>query len=220
MLITLRRTVFVCLAICTAICWAQTGKVEPLPANADSAVSDAVKKVLESKGHRVLLDDGSPVCSIWFRQEVKAQATKDVPGALYPQLAESEFIGVVSFPQATMDYRGEAIKSGTYTLRYGLLPNDGAHLGVTPNRDFLLLVPAGSDPDPDAMFKTHQLMALSRKSTGVQHPGPLGLVQAEGGASPTVTRDEEDHWVLSATIKLSSGGQLPLAVVVKGTVPQ
>ena len=103
-----------------------------------------MKKVLDPKGYRVSLDDGSVACEIWLRNKVPAQPKKDSPGALYTQLAESALVGVISFPQPTTDYRGQSIRKGTYTLRYELIPNDGNHLS-RPNRDFVLMVPAASD---------------------------------------------------------------------------
>lgn len=198
---------------------AQTGKAEALGTLTESSVSDAVKKVLDAKGYRVTLDDGSVACEIWLRKGVPGQAKKEVTGALYSQLAESTLVGVILFPQATTDYRGQAIKPGAYSLRYGLLPDDGNHLGVAPNRDFLLLVPAASDTDPAAVFKFTELVDLSRKATGTRHPGPLSLVQAEG-AAPAVSKDDEEHWIFSAGLKLASGEDLPIALVVKGTAPQ
>jgi hypothetical protein len=199
---------------------AQTGKIEPIGAVTDSRVAEGVKKVLEPKGYRVSLDDGSVVCEIWLRNKIPAQPKKDSPGALYSQLAESALVGVISFPQATTDYRGQNIPKGAYTLRYELIPNDGNHLGVAPNRDFVLLVPAASDDNPDATFKFDELVSLSRKATGTKHPGPLSLVQPESGTAAAVSKDDEDHWIFSAAIRLASGEDLPFALIVKGTAPQ
>jgi len=199
---------------------AQSGKIENLGPPTDSSIPEAVKKVLDSKGYRVTLDDGSVACEIWLRKSVKGQTKKDIPGEIYSQLPESTLVGVISFPLATTDYRGQAIKAGTYTVRYELIPNDGNHLGVAPNRDFLLLVPAAADTDPDAVFKFDEMVNLSRKATGTRHPGPLSLVQAAGGTAPAVSKGEEEHWAFSAVLKLASGEDLPFAVVVKGSAPQ
>jgi len=46
------------------------------------------------------------------------------------------------------------------------------------------------------------------------------MVQIPSGRAPAVSKDEEEHWVFSAVIKLASGGDLPFALVVKGTAPQ
>lgn len=210
----------VLLCILTGISTAQAGKVETAGLPADSAVPQAIRNVLDSKGYRVLLDDGSVACEIWLRKSAPGPAKKNTSGALYWQLAESTLVGVISFPQATTDYRGQAVKAGSYTLRYALMPNDGNHLGVAPNPDFLLLVPATSDADPDATFKFEELMSLGRQATGTRHPGPLSLVQAAGGSAPGVSKDEEEHWVFSANLKLASGEDLPFSLVVKGTAPQ
>ena len=199
---------------------AQTGKIEPIGPASDSSVAEGVKKVLDPKGYRVSLHDGSVACEIWLRNKTPAQPKKDSPGALYSQLAESTLVGIISFPQATTDYRGQNIGKGAYTLRYELIPNDGNHLGVAPNRDFVLLVPAASDENPDATFKFDELVSLSRKATGTKHPGPLSLAQPESGTAAAVSKDDEDHWIFSAAIRLASGEDLPIALIVKGTAPQ
>ena len=201
-----------------SLCLAQAGKVEKIGAASDSSISDAVKNTLETSGDRLTTGDGFS-CEVWWRKSVPAQAKKDVPGALYPQVAESTLLGVISFPQPATDYRGEPIKPGAYTLRYALLPNDANHLGVAPNRDFVLLTPAAADINPDASPKPDELVELSRKATGTRHPAPLSLAPTQG-APPNLSKDDEDHWIFSATVKLSSGDELPVALVVKGTAPQ
>ena len=208
----------------SCLAWAQSGKVESIGPASDTAIPQAVRQVLEANGYRVTLDDGSVACEIWLRKGVPAQAkqtTKDAQGALYSQLAESTLVAVISFPQAATDYRGQAIAKGFYNLRYELIPNDGNHLGVSPNRDFLLLVPSGADTDPATVYKFQELVALSRKATGTRHPGPLNMAPGDSASkTPSVAKDEEDHWVFSATLKLASGDDLPFALVVRGTAPQ
>lgn len=202
-----------------SICSAQSGKIESAGAP-DSSVPDKLKASLDSTGSRAILDDGSVACEIWLRKSVPAQSGKGTDDVLYPELAESTLVGVISFPKAATDYRGQAIAAGSYTLRYELIPNDGNHLGVSPNRDFLLLVPVASDPDPEATFKFEELVGLSRKATGTHHPGPLSMVQAPARTAAALHKDDEDHWVFSTAIKLSNGKDLPIAWIVKGTAPQ
>jgi hypothetical protein len=200
-------------------CLTQTGGVESVGSPPDS-VPPAVVEVLEPHGHRLKLSDGGDICDIWFRKSVPARAAKQQSeGLLYPELSESTLIGVVSFPKATTDFRGQPIAPGTYTLRYELMPDDGNHLGVAPDRDFLLLAPAAVDTDPAAVFKFDELVQMSRKATKSNHPGPLSLAQASGSAT-SLTKDAEDHWVLSSVLKLDSGKDLPFALIVKGTAAQ
>lgn len=208
------------LAAVSQVAVAQAGKVESVTLPGDIALPTAIKQTLNSEGYRVALDDGSIAGEVWLRKAVPAQPKKEIPSVLYPELAESVLVGLISFPRATTDYRGEAIPSGSYTLRYALLPNDGNHLGVAPNRDFLLLIPAASDTDPQATFKTDELIRLSAKSTGTAHPGPLSMVRPTAGTAAAVTKDDEEHWILSVTMKLASGEDLRIGLVVKGAVPQ
>jgi hypothetical protein len=200
---------------------AQNGKVEKIGPLTDTAVPEAVRQTLDPAGFRVSLDDGIPFCEIWLRKPVPAQAKKDAADVLYTQLAESTLVGLLHFMKNGNDYRGQTISSGFYALRYELIPSDGNHLGAAPNRDFLLLVPAASDTDPKAVFKFPDLVELSRKATGTRHPGPLSLVQTASSATgPAVSKDDQDHWTFSATLELSTGEKLPLALVVKGTAQQ
>jgi hypothetical protein len=100
------------------------------------------------------------------------------------------------------------------------MPDDGNHLGVAPSRDFLLLVPAAADPGPDTTPKFADLVALSRQASGTKHPAPLSLVPAEAGTAPALTKDDEGHIIFTATVRLISGEDLPIALIVKGTAPQ
>ena len=204
----------------SSLCAAQNGKVETTGPLTETSVPEAVRQALDSKGYRVLLDDGSFVCELWMRNGIPAQAKKDAEGVVYPQLSESVLIGVAHFEHAAADFRGHRIPAGFYTLRYELMPNDGDHLGAAPNRDFVLLVPAASDADPTATFKFQDLVAMSARTSGMKHPSPLSLAPADSGKTPALSKDDQDHWIFSAGVKLASGEELPFALVVKGTAQQ
>ena len=209
---------FVVLMLCS-LCVAQSGKIESIGPLTDSAVPEQVRQTLEAKGYRLTLDDPKPCCELWLRAKVPAQASKSTE-LVYPQFSESELLGVVHYPQSATDFRGNPIPAGFYTLRYELLPNDGNHLGVAPNRDFALLIPAQSDADPNATFKFQQLVDLSAKTAGTKHPSPLSLSPVDKPSSGTVIRDDQDHWIFSASLKPTSGEELPFAIIVKGTAQQ
>jgi len=199
---------------------AQNGKVENTGVLTDSAVPEAVRQSLEDKGYRVTLDDPKPACELWLRRGVPGQAKRDAEGLVYPQLAESTLVGVVHFPQTAADFRGQQVPAGFYTLRYALIPDDGNHLGVSPNRDFLLLIPAQSDPDPNATFPFRELVKMSAKTLGAKHPSPLSMTPVDKPSAGTVAKDDQDHWIFSAALKLASGDELPFATIIKGTAQQ
>jgi hypothetical protein len=201
------------------LCAAQTGKVESIGPLTESSVPDQVRQSLEAKGFRLSLDDPKPCCEVWLRKSVPAQNNKSTE-LVYPQFAESTVLGVVHFPQAAADFRGHPIPAGFYTMRYELLPDDGNHLGVAPNRDFVLLIPAQSDPDPNAVFKFQELVNMSAKTAGTKHPSPLSLPPVDKPSAGTVARDDQDHWIFSTPLRLASGEELPFAIVVKGSAQQ
>jgi hypothetical protein len=175
-----------------------------------------LKKVLEREGSRITIGD-APYCDIWLRSGVPV-GKSDAPGAIYG-LGESALVGVISFTRATTDYRGQAVKPGAYTLRYAVHPADGNHLGISPIRDFLVLVPVAMDQNPEAQPRFEELMKLSPKSTGTNHPGVISLVQTEGAAPPKLEQDGS-HVVFVSKIKSASGADIPIGFIVKGIAEQ
>ena len=181
-----------------------------------TGVSDALQKSVEGKGYRVTLDGGW-TAEFWFAKELKT-GKNDTPGALYPELTNGEFVGVVTFSQAMTDYRGQNIPAGTYTLRYQTLPQDGNHMGVAPNPDFLLAIPAANDSSPDATYPYKKLVTLSAKSTGTNHPAVIALDTA--GEPSKVTKDERGDTVFSVAVPSERGAAEKLGIVLKGTSAQ
>ena len=205
--------VIACIALSVVSATAQVQRIGALSA---AGASDELKHAVEDKGYRVTLDD-SWTAEFWLAKQLKT-ATKDVPDALYPELANAEFVGVVNLPKGMTDYRGQAIPAGAYTLRYQLLPQDGNHLGVSPNPDFLLAIPVASDPDPEQHYLYKKLVALSAKTTGTNHPAVIALDSA--GEPGRVAKEAQNLTVFTITLATSAGATEKLGIVVKGTAPQ
>ncbi len=204
-----------------SVALAANSKLELIGAFSDESAPESLRSVLEAKGQRVVLGDGSTLCDIWWRNGVPTRPKQELKGANYSELDESTFVGVVSFPKGNTDYRGQTIKPGAYLMRYALLPSDGNHMGAAPSRDFLLLTPMGTDREANARFKFEDLVNLSRKASGTGHPSPLSLLPATGQKKiPALVEDEHGFLVLTSTVKTSAGTDLPLALVVKGHAEQ
>src|SRR5437588_18361 len=150
-----------------------SGKVEPIGSFTEAAASDALKKVLEAKGYRITVGDGAALCDIWLRAGIAANASSDMQGVAYTTIPESSFLGVITFPKPATDFRKQGIKPGSYTMRYALHPVDGNHLGISPIRDFILLLPLAIDQNPNTKPKFEELTAMSKKASGTNHPSPL-----------------------------------------------
>jgi hypothetical protein len=196
-----------------------SGKVESIGAFTGTSASDSVKKALEPKGYRVTTD-GKVLCEIWLPSAI-TPGKNDAQGAAYTSIADSTLIAVITFPEAATDFRKQSIKPGSYTLRYAVHPQDGNHLGISPIRDFLLLIPVALDQDPSAKYKFEELTALSKKASGTNHPSPLSLVSPDGISTwPSVFEDENNHLVFAAKIKTGATTEAPIAFVVKGVAEQ
>ncbi len=185
---------------------------------AEKAVPAAVRSALEPQGAHLTLPEG-PWCDLWLRKSVP-DGKNGAPGALHGELSLSTAVGVIRFLAPATDFRGQAIGPGFYTLRYAVTPIDGSHMGVSEYPDFLLVVPAAEDPDLDAVFKFEDLMALSRKATGTKHPGVFALTRPSGTSFPAATTNDSGYVVLQVKAKLRSGGEAPIALVVKGHAEQ
>ena len=89
---------------------------------------------------------------------------------------------------------------------------DGAHSGVAPQRDFALLTPVASDPDPAAKPAFEELVKQSGKASGTPHPAVFSLETPPAGATaPSVSKEGEHDW----TLTLKSGG-LTFSIIVVG----
>ncbi|MCI0524095.1 MAG: hypothetical protein L0Y75_02435 [Acidobacteria bacterium] len=184
-------------------------KVESIGDLKETTVAEAVRIALEPKGVRVLDEKGKAICEVWFQKEIPTTKS-EVSGAIFGQIPEGAFIGVIHFPSNTADYRGQGIKAGYYTLRFGLILQDGNHLGVSPTRDFFLLCPTGDDKDPAAQIMTEDLLKLSRKAWGGIHPSVWFVGPASSDKDlPKIVKNEHEHVILETKISTKSG---PLAV--------
>jgi hypothetical protein len=203
-------------SVLTGIAFAAPPKVErtgPLPS---ASTSDALRQDVEDKGYRVTLDDGW-TAEFWFVKQLKTEK-KDAPGALYPELTDGEFVGVMKLSQGMADFRGQSIPAGTYSLRYQMLPQDGNHMGVSPNPDFLLAGAAGIDSRPEQSYVLKKLIFMSAKSTGTNHPAVIALETA--GDPANVTKTASGMIEFTVAIPTGGGANKNLGIILKGTAAQ
>lgn len=113
---------------------------------------------------------GANTLTFWWAREVPMKATAPA----WSDLPEGQLVGAVKIEKDFRDTRGRVIKAGAYTLRYGIQPANGDHLGVSPFREFLLLSPVAHDTDP-APQKHDSLVDLSKQTIGGSHPAVWSL---------------------------------------------
>lgn len=200
-------------------------KVESRKQAPPTPVSTEITRVLEGQSIRIQDEKGEPFAEIWLRQATPGSAKPSGPkGAIqFPFLADGELLGVLEFGQEGHDYRDQPIPKGVYTMRYGLQPVNGDHLGVSTYRDYVLLLPATKDKAlaPPAR---KQLEEHSAESAGTNHPASFLLLMAPPGSKPEpgVLRDaDKDTWSVILPLRLQAKGAgepivYPVQLIVVG----
>jgi hypothetical protein len=202
--------------VLAGMAFGQTYKVENAGAPPAADLPKASQVALESQGARVVNDQGGTLLEVWLARTVPTSSTASGSSDfLYGSLSEGVFLGVLHFPAQGSDFRGQAIKPGFYTLRYGLIPQDGNHMGVNPTRDTLILCPVAADNDLGTALKFDDLVKLGRQSSGTPHPAVLVAAPVNGDSFPAVVKDDQGHWNLQVKIH-GSNGDLPFAFTVVG----
>jgi hypothetical protein len=204
-------------------------KVSVLKEAVPAAASAGIRDLLNAEGYRIQDDKGQTLADIWLRKTVPASEKPAGPkgAVLLPFLADGELIGVLQYTADGRDYRDQSIAKGVYTLRYGLQPVNGDHLGVSTYRDYLLLLPAAKDTKSD-LPPRKKLEQQSAESAGTSHPAVLLLQAASTDSSkttPAMVRDaEKNTWSVAIPLKLQVKGDReaivqPVLLVVVGAAP-
>lgn len=154
------------------------------------------------------------ILTFWWVKDLPMKASapswSDVP--------EGTLVGAVKIEKDFRDTRGRVIKAGAYTLRYGIQPQNGDHLGVSPYREFLLLSPAKQDAD--AAPPSHDsLVDLSKQAIGGSHPAVWSLDPpvATDAALSVRANTELDLKALVMEIPVA-GGTLRFGLVLVGKI--
>jgi len=171
---------------------------DPVPGE----IAPAVAQALAPGGVRAVA--GPVTISFWW---VKAIPLKNGGAApAWSDVDEGSLIGAVKIDKDSRDIRGRVIRAGVYTLRYGIQPANGDHLGVSPYRDFLLLSPAAEDTDPAP--RGHEgTIDLSKHAIGGSHPAVWSIDPPVAPEPPlTLHTTELGHKALIVDVPVSRGG--------------
>jgi hypothetical protein len=218
--------IFLLLAGASEVLAQDSIKVAPIKQPPPESVAAPVRDSLSGDGYRLQDEQGHTVADIWLRKAIPITEKPGQPkGAiLFPFLAEGELVGVLQFAAEGHDYRDQPIAKGVYTMRYGLQPVNGDHLGVSTYRDYSLVLPAAKDRSL-ALPPRKQLEERSAESAGTSHPAVFLLLAAPRDASksdPAVIHDaEKNTWSVVLPLSLQIKGQsenvpYPVRLVVIG----
>ena len=185
----------------------ETAEVDPPP-----ELSQKVRDSLQPEALRVS-QSGQPFADFWLRADVPVASSPSTElGVSFGQLKVGTLVGAVRFSAKWSDYKELPILPGVYTLRYAVQPQDGAHMGVSIYRDFLLMIPAKMDEDPDTEYRPDELVQVSAEAAVGRHPATLSLFPIYDEVSgPTLVKNDMDQWTLVA-----QSGSLTLGMVMLG----
>ncbi len=187
-------------ALTVAPAYCQEYTAEPIEAFAPAdGLDPAIAEQLAPTGVKIVRDGSRVVCEIWLLKSWELASFSPEGDLLYP-FTPGQLIGLVRLPRKTGDFRDQGVAKGLYTLRYALQPVDGAHVGTSPTRDFLLMANAEIDTSPEVK-DIEALTKASAEAAGTAHPTLLALKVAAPDVQ-TLRHDEtNDWWLLQLTGK-------------------
>jgi hypothetical protein len=153
--------------------------------------------------------NGPATLEIWIVDNVESSG-----GAGWSGVDSGTLVGAVRVSGEYKEIRGKVVKPGVYTLRFGLQPQNGDHLGISTYRDYLLLSPAALDRDPKVLG-FDGVVAISKEVIGTAHPASLSLDPPEDapGAVLSVYKNELGHDGVVLQI-----GVLKFGLIVSGLI--
>ena len=206
-----------------ALLAAEPHKLERFQSTPPAGLSAKISVLLDENAYRVIGPQG-PVCEIWLVKEVAIRDDfKPTLTVKYP-FTSGQLLGAARLPTAgaALDFRGQELAAGVYTLRYGLQPQDGNHLGSSDTSDFGLACSASMDQDPAPVSKVPDLFKLSAKAAGSAHPAIFQMIPPPAAAykAPVLKHnDDKDLWILQTNFHAKVKGKaayLPVQIVTVG----
>jgi hypothetical protein len=171
---------------------------------APKGLSPEIEKLLDPVGHQITGTDGA-VVELWLLKNLPVKSGFKPNFTQFYPFTPGQLLGALRIPKDVeyMDFRGQQISSGTYTLRYGLQPMDGNHVGTSETYDFILALPAKIDTKSATIEDFHKLSEHSGKAAGSTHPAIFSLLDpAEASKGARLEQDSfTDHWILNFTGK-------------------
>jgi len=180
-----------------------------------------IAEKMDSTGYAISGPSGD-LGTVWLAKNVDIKEGFQ-PGFMvkYP-FKVGQLVGVLQVAKdaSVKDFRGQELKAGLYTLRYGQQPMDGNHIGTSQLSDFLLALPAEKDTKADPLTDSNQLAEKSADAVGSTHPAIFSLLPPEkAGDAKLVHNEDRDYWILEATASGKEKGKavkVPLKMVVVG----
>jgi len=169
-------------------------------------IGEPIRKTLQPKTIEVL-DGDKPAFEFWFRSDIPLKSKPAAVNKALDCIQETVLLGAVSVGPGQRDYKDNEIAPGIYTMRFGLQPQDGDHLGTAEFPYFAVLVPAASDTQPDGIKSFKEMTRASGKNTASNHPVVLSLrpTSSDSGALPSLSEPAAEHKSVRVKVPARAG---------------
>jgi hypothetical protein len=184
--------------------------VSPLADKPPAELSGGIASQLVPAAKAVI---GPATLDIWWVQSLAAEG----PG--WSNVESGTLVGAMRVTGTFKEIRGKVVAPGVYTLRFGMQPQNGDHLGISPFREFLVLSPATVDTDPKVLG-FDGVVALSKQVIGTSHPANLSLDPPEDapGAVLSTYKNEFGHDGIIFEILRQPAGTIKFGLIVSGLI--
>jgi len=180
-------------------------KTEDAPA--PESISKEIRGHLDSKVHTISKGD-KVLYRFWFTQKVQLSAAPSSPGKALDVCVQPSLLGVVEVVEEQRDYRDDELFQNVFTIRYGIRPDDGNHLGTSDYRHFGVLIPVEQDKKLQGISGYKPLVKASSLDTVSDHPVILSLRPVSGGDGnyPALVEPVSHHHALRLELKGTTEG--------------
>jgi len=188
-------------------------KVSSLAEKPPADLAPAVASLLQATGVKTVA--GGATLDLWFVQTIATNG--DGPG--WSNVESGTLVGAMRVSGAFKEIRGKVVAPGVYTLRYGLQPQNGDHLGISTYRDFLVISPASIDQDPKVLG-FDGAVALSKQVIGTSHPAALSIDPPEDapGAVLSTYKNDSGHDGVVFEVPRKPAGTIKFGLIVSGLI--
>ena len=152
---------------------------------------------------------GAATLDIWVVDKLESSG-----GPGWSGVDSGTLVGALKVGGEFKEIRGKAVKPGVYTLRYGLQPQNGDHLGISTFREFLLISPAALDLDPKVLG-FDGVVALSKEVIGTAHPASLSIDPPEDAPGAPLSTYKNEHGHDGVVLQI---GSLKFGLIVSGLI--
>jgi hypothetical protein len=213
----MRRFAIAAVAIVAVATASAQSIVTPLPEKPPSQLAPMMAAALQPAGVKAIVSGAT--LDIWWAQAIALSG--DGPG--WSTVESGTLVGAIRVTGPFKEIRGKVVQPGVYTLRYGLQPQNGDHLGISTFREFLVISPASADTDPKVLG-FDGVVALSKQVIGTSHPAGLSIDPPEDapGAVLSSYKNEFGHEGIIFEVPRSQGGKpagtVKFGLIVSGTI--